>query len=134
MATQTKPSTFSYRKTILFGFGFLGISVIWPVFNRFIPLFLQAGNPAYEAQLLAEGRTIPDVVGFALAPSLAFFIMTWDNLINVFVQPWVGAKSDRTWNRFGRRKGWILLGAPIAILGFISVPLRRRWRRLRFLF
>lgn len=122
MAVQTNTSTFSYRKTILFGFGFLGISVIWPVFNRFIPLFLQAGNPAYEAQLLAEGRTIPDVAGFALAPSLAFFIMTWDNLINVFVQPWVGAKSDQTWNRFGRRKGWILLGAPIAILGFVSVP------------
>lgn len=122
MAAQTNPSTFSYRKTILFGFGFLGISVIWPVFNRFIPLFLQAGNPAYEAQLLAQGRTIPDVAGFALAPSLAYFIMTWDNLINVFVQPWVGAKSDQTWNRFGRRKGWILLGAPIAILGFVSVP------------
>ncbi len=134
MATQTKPSTFSYRKTILFGFGFLGISVIWPVFNRFIPLFLQAGNPAYEAQLLAEGRTIPDVVGFALAPSLAFFIMTWDNLINVFVQPWVGAKSDRTWNRFGRRKGGFCWAHPSPFWGLSRCRLRQRWRRLRFLF
>lgn len=115
-------SKFSYRKTILFGFGFLGISVVWPIFNRFIPLFLQAGNPAYEQQLLAEGREIPNIIGFGLAPSLAFFIMTWDNLINVFVQPWVGARSDRTWNRFGRRKGWILLGLPIALIGFIAVP------------
>lgn len=113
---------FSYRKTILFGFGFLGISVVWPIFNRFIPLFLQAGNPIYEQQLLAKGDTIPNIVGFGLAPSLAFFIMTWDNLINVFVQPWVGARSDRTWNRFGRRKGWILLGAPIALIGFVAVP------------
>jgi maltose/moltooligosaccharide transporter len=115
-------SKFSYRKTILFGFGFLGISVVWPIFNRFIPLFLQAGNPAYEQQLLAEGREIPNIIGFGLAPSLAFFIMTWDNLINVFVQPWVGARSDQTWNRFGRRKGWILLGLPIALIGFIAVP------------
>lgn len=115
-------SKFSYRKTILFGFGFLGISVVWPIFNRFIPLFLQAGNPIYEQQLLAKGDTIPNIVGFGLAPSLAFFIMTWDNLINVFVQPWVGARSDRTWNRFGRRKGWILLGLPIALIGFIAVP------------
>ena len=48
--------------------------------------------------------------------------MTWDNIINMFVQPWVGAKSDQTWNRFGRRKPWILIGAPIALLGFVFIP------------
>ncbi len=114
--------TFSYRKTLIVGFGFLGISIIWPIFNQFIPIFLQAGNPEFEAQLLAAGREIPSVVGFGLAPSLALFIMTWDNIINVFVQPWVGAKSDQTWNRFGRRKGWVLLGVPIAVVGFTLIP------------
>ncbi|MDP2776789.1 MAG: MFS transporter, partial [Anaerolineales bacterium] len=113
---------FSYGKTFLLGFGFLGISIIWPIFNQYIPLFLQAGNPEFERQLLAEGRAIPDIVGFGLAPSLALFIMTWDNIINMFVQPWVGAKSDQTWNRFGRRKPWILIGAPIALLGFVFIP------------
>ena len=113
---------FSYGRTLLLGFGFLGISIIWPIFNQYIPLFLQAGNPEFERQLLAEGRAIPDIVGFGLAPSLALFIMTWDNIINMFVQPWVGAKSDQTWNRFGRRKPWILLGAPIALLGFVFIP------------
>ena len=57
-----------------------------------------------------------------LGPALALFIMTWDNLINVFVQPWVGAKSDQTWNRFGRRKPWILLGVPVALVGFTLIP------------
>lgn len=113
---------FDYRRTLIVGLGFLGISIVWPIFNQFIPIFLQAGNPEYERQLLEAGREVPAVVGFALAPSLALFIMTWDNLINVFLQPWVGARSDRTWNRFGRRKPWILLGAPIAALGFIFVP------------
>ncbi len=113
---------FPWSKTFILGFGFLGISIIWPIFNQYIPLFLQAGNPEFNAQLLAEGRKIPDIVGFALPPSLALFIMTWDNIINIFVQPWVGAKSDRTWNRFGRRKSWILIGAPIAVLGFIFIP------------
>lgn len=116
-------SRFDYKKTAIVGFGFLGISIIWPIFNQYIPLFLQAGNPEFEQQLLAAGREIPDIVGFALPPSLALFIMTWDNLINVFVQPWVGERSDHTWNRFGRRKGWILLGAPIAVIGFVSIPL-----------
>ncbi len=113
---------FNYGKTFLIGFGFLGISIIWPIFNQYIPIFLQAGNPEFERQLLAEGRAIPNIAGFGLAPSLALFIMTWDNIINMFVQPWVGARSDQTWNRLGRRKPWILLGAPIAILGFIFIP------------
>jgi maltose/moltooligosaccharide transporter len=118
MSTQKFP----WGKTFLLGFGFLGISIIWPIFNQYIPLFLQAGNPEFERQLLAEGRSIPAIAGFGLAPSLALFIMTWDNIINMFVQPWVGAKSDQTWNRFGRRKPWILLGAPIALLGFVFIP------------
>lgn len=115
--------SFSYRKTFIVGFGFLGISIIWPIFNQYVPIFLQAGNPEFERELLAAGRAIPDVSGFALSPALAFFIMTWDNIINVFIQPWVGERSDHTWNRFGRRKGWILLGVPIAVLGFIFVPI-----------
>ncbi|NOY98529.1 MAG: SLC45 family MFS transporter [Chloroflexi bacterium] len=113
---------FPWGRTFLIGFGFLGISIIWPVFNQYIPIFLQAGNPEFERQLLAAGRAIPDIKGFGLAPSLALFIMTWDNLLNMFIAPWAGAKSDNTWNRFGRRKGWILLGAPIALLGFIFIP------------
>ncbi len=113
---------FSYRKTIIVGFGFLGISIIWPIFNQFIPIFLQAGNPEFVRQLQAAGREVPDVVGFGLTPALALFIMTWDNIINVFIQPWVGAKSDQTWNRFGRRKPWILIGVPIAVIGFVMVP------------
>ncbi|GAB4268936.1 MAG: SLC45 family MFS transporter [Candidatus Promineifilaceae bacterium] len=117
-----KEQSFDYRKTLIIGFGFLGISIIWPIFNQFIPIFLQAGNPEFERQLLEAGREIPKVVGFGLSPALALFIMTWDNIINVFVQPWVGAKSDRTWNRFGRRKSWILLGVPIAVVGFVLIP------------
>lgn len=115
-------TNFPYGKTLLVGFGFLGISIIWPMFDQFLPIFLQAGNPEFERQLLAEGREIPKVIGFGLAPSLALFVMTWDNLINIFIQPWVGARSDRTWNRFGRRKGWILLGLPFAMLGFVFLP------------
>ena len=113
---------FSYSKTFIIGFGFLGISIIWPIFNQFVPIFLQAGNPEFTQQLLAEGRAVPDVVGLGLSPALALFIMTWDNLLNIFVQPWVGARSDRTWTRFGRRKPWILVGLPIAVVGFTLLP------------
>ncbi|MDX1415789.1 MAG: MFS transporter [Candidatus Promineifilaceae bacterium] len=113
---------FTYKKTFVVGFGFLGISIIWPIFNQFIPIFLQAGNPEFERQLLETGREIPQVVGFGLTPALALFIMTWDNLINVFLQPWVGAKSDNTWTRLGRRKPWIIVGVPVAVIGFTLIP------------
>jgi Na+/melibiose symporter-like transporter len=40
----------------------------------------------------------------------------------MFIAPWAGSLSDRTWNRLGRRKMWILIGAPIALLAFVFVP------------
>lgn len=126
MTTAAQPmddlKKFSYKKTFIVGFGFLGISIIWPIFNQFIPIFLQAGNPEFERQLLEAGRELPQVVGFGLTPALALFIMTWDNLINVFIQPWVGAKSDGTWTRIGRRKPWIIIGVPIAVIGITLIP------------
>ena len=95
---------FDWKKTFVLGFGFLGISVIWPLFNSLIPPFLEdLGLSAF-------------VVGF---------ILTWDNLINMFVQPWVGARSDRTRSRWGRRKPWLMAGAPLAAVFFMLVPFVR---------
>lgn len=107
---------FPWGRTFLVGFGFFGISILWPIFNQWVPLILQVGNPEFST-------SIANFKGFGLGPALAMFIMTWDNIINIFVQPWVGNRSDHTWNRFGRRKPWILLGLPIALLGFVSIPL-----------
>lgn len=114
---------FAFGKTMIIGMGFFGISLIWPVFNAFVPLFLQAGNPVYTQQLVEAGREAPALVGFGLAPVVAAFVMTWDNLLNIFIAPWAGAQSDKTWNRFGRRKPWIIVGTPIAIIGFALLPL-----------
>jgi len=107
---------FPWGRTFLVGFGFFGISILWPIFNQWVPLILQVGNPEFESKVV-------NFVGFGLGPALAMFIMTWDNIINIFVQPWVGNRSDHTWNRFGRRKPWVLLGLPIALLGFLSIPM-----------
>jgi maltose/moltooligosaccharide transporter len=49
--------------------------------------------------------------------------MTWDNLINIVVHPWAGVRSDHTWTRWGRRKPWILVGVPLAVIGLIALPL-----------
>ena len=93
---------FPYRRTLLLGFGFFGISIIWPLFNTFVPVFLKED--------------------FALSATMIGFIMTWDNYINMFVQPYVGERSDRTRSRWGRRKPWIMVGAPLAAIFFVAVP------------
>jgi maltose/moltooligosaccharide transporter len=43
-------------------------------------------------------------------------------LMGLLVQPIVGAASDRTWNRLGRRKPFILAGAIAAVLGMVLLP------------
>jgi maltose/moltooligosaccharide transporter len=93
---------FPYSRTFLLGFGFLGISLIWPIFNNYVPIFLRDR--------------------FGLSATLIGFIMTWDNYLNMFVQPVVGERSDRTRTRLGRRKPWMLVGAPLAAAFFILVP------------
>ncbi|MEW6566554.1 MAG: SLC45 family MFS transporter [Chloroflexota bacterium] len=96
---------FPYGKTFLLGFGFFGISIIWPLFNSLIPPMLE---------------------DLGLSAVVVGFILTWDNIINMFVQPWVGSRSDRTRSRFGRRKPWLMLGAPLAAIFFILVPFVRQ--------
>jgi maltose/moltooligosaccharide transporter len=95
---------FPWRKTFILGFGFFGINIIWPLFNSLIPPMLE---------------------DLGLAATVIGFIMTWDNIINLFFQPWVGSRSDRTHTRFGRRKPWLMLGAPLAAFFFILVPFVR---------
>ncbi len=104
MASSAKPAKMNWGYTFVVGFGFFGISIIWPIFNSLIP-------PMLEDLGLAAG-----VIGF---------ILTWDNILNMFLQPWVGERSDRTWTRFGRRKPWIMLGAPLAAVFFMLIPFVR---------
>ena len=94
---------FNYGKIFLLGFGFFGVSVIWTVYNAFVPLFL--ANK------------------FDLAPAFIGFFMTLDNIAAIFIQPPVGAWSDRLRTPIGRRIPFILIGAPVGALVFGIIPL-----------
>jgi len=43
-------------------------------------------------------------------------------IMGLLIQPFVGAASDRTWNRFGRRIPYLLIGAIAAALGMMLMP------------
>ncbi|MFN3741277.1 MAG: MFS transporter [Anaerolineales bacterium] len=96
-------SRFSYTKIFLLGFGFFGVSVVWGVYNAFVPIFL------------AER--------FHLAPAVIGFFMTLDNIAALFIQPPVGAWSDRLRTPLGRRLPFLLIGAPISAIAFGLIPL-----------
>jgi MFS family permease len=94
---------FNYGKLFLLGFGFFGVSVIWTVYNAFVPLFL--ANK------------------FNLSPAFIGFFMTLDNIAALFIQPPVGAWSDRLRTPLGRRMPFILIGAPVGALAFGIIPI-----------
>ncbi len=94
---------FNYGKIFLLGFGFFGVSVIWTIYNAFVPLFL--ANK------------------FGLSPAWIGFFMTLDNIAALFIQPPVGAWSDRLRTPIGRRMPFILIGAPVGALAFGLIPM-----------
>ena len=94
---------FNYGKIFLLGFGFFGVSVIWGIYNAFVPIFLSEK--------------------FGLPVIMVGFFMTLDNIAALLIQPPVGAWSDRLRTPIGRRMPFILIGAPISALAFGLIPI-----------
>ena len=82
-------------------FGFLGIQFGWA---------LQLGNMSAIYEYL--GATPDEIPILWLAAPLT----------GLLVQPVVGYLSDRTWNRFGRRRPYFLTGAILASIALIAMP------------
>jgi len=97
-----EPKRMSYLKTFLLGFGFFGVSVIWSVYNAFVPLFLDER--------------------FGLQAGFISFIMVLDNIAALIIQPPLGVFSDRLRSPIGRRLPFVVVGAPVAAAMFGLIP------------
>lgn len=98
-------SDFSYGKIFVLGLGFGVISLTWSIYNAYVPLILES---------MMEGVSFLNTkVGM---------IMTLDNIAAISLIPLIGALSDRTWTRIGRRMPFLLFGMPIAALFFAVIP------------
>ncbi|MEA3287453.1 MAG: MFS transporter [Candidatus Marinimicrobia bacterium] len=106
---------FSYGRLLLLGFGFMGTTILWGIYNAYVPIFLQAGREGFASSA--------GVNGFGMSATATGFIMTLDNIAALFILPFIGAWSDRIRTRIGRRKPFIAMGAPLAFIGFIGIPL-----------
>lgn len=95
----------NYGRLFVLGLGFMSISLSWAVYNAFVPIFLDSALPE-----------------IALKGLLIGFIMTFDNLASITLQPFFSARSDSTWNRFGRRMPYLMAGIPIAAVAITLIP------------
>lgn len=89
------------KKTWLLGFGFFSISITWALYNAFVPFFLDP---------------------YLKSAAWIGFMMTIDNYFALFLQPWIGNRSDRTVSRFGKRMPYLLIGMPLAALFVVLIP------------
>lgn len=82
-------------------FGFLGIQFGWG---------LQVANmsPIYK-YLHAEESSLP-------------YLWLAGPITGLIIQPIIGSMSDRTWNRFGRRRPYFLVGAILASIALFVMP------------
>lgn len=93
---------FSWGRTFLIGFGFLGISLVWALYNSYVPILLKDS--------------------FALTSLWIGAVMTVNNGVTTALLPVFGSMSDRTWTRLGRRGPYIAAGTPIAAALFAAIP------------
>jgi MFS family permease len=106
----------NYGRTFVLGLAFCGLQILFAVYNAYMPIFLQSGRPDFAAAAAIEG-------GFGLGAGATGLIMSLENLAAILILPFIGALSDATASRLGRRKPYLLAGAPITALAFASLPL-----------
>lgn len=137
MAEKMKLDT---KRTLLIGFGFMASSIAWAIYDPYVSKLLsekltdsnfifQMGQhlaeryPSLLSFMQAQGENVNAVGGgFTLVPLFVGIIMTFDNIFGVIFQPLFGRVSDRTHSRFGKRRPFIFIGAPIAAVLFVLIP------------
>ena len=140
MAKKKKKMKLNYGKTLLIGFAFMASSIAWGVYDPYITTLLNKilGESAliagWSAKLVekfpillefmqAQGEDVGSAAtGFTLVPLFIGIIMTFDNIFGVVFQPTFGKISDRCHTRIGKRKPFILIGAPLAAVIFAIIP------------
>ena len=128
------------KRTILTGFGFMASSIAWAIYDPYITKILNklltesAMITSWSAKLneafpllarFAESQG-QDVNlaggGITLVPLFIGIIMTFDNIFGVIFQPTFGKLSDRTHSKLGKRRPFIIFGAPVSAFLFAVIP------------
>ena len=93
----------NYKRTILVGMAFFLITAFWQAYDAIIPLILTNH--------------------FGLPQSVSGAVMSFDNILAVFLLPLFGAFSDKVNTKLGKRTPFILIGSVIAMVTFVGLTL-----------
>ncbi|MBO5463194.1 MAG: MFS transporter [Clostridia bacterium] len=126
--------------TILTGFAFLSTSIAWAIYDPYITKILNRllSESAWITQLSQKLNEIFPVLaefaktqgqdvstaggGITLVPLFIGVIMTFDNIFGVIFQPAFGKLSDRCRSKLGKRRPFIVYGAPVSAAIFALIP------------
>lgn len=69
-----------------------------------------------------DAQVPPLVQEYVSSAAVIGLVMGIDNVVGIFLAPWVGHRSDRTRTRLGRRLPYLLALTPIAAVAFTLLP------------
>lgn len=136
-----KNGKLNVKNTILTGFGFLAASIAWAIYDPYITKILNhlLSDSAWVTSLSAKlNESVPFLArlaaaqgenvnlaggGITLVPLFIGIIMTFDNIFGVIFQPTFGKLSDRCHSKLGKRRPFIVFGAPVCAVLFALIPL-----------
>ena len=135
-----KKQKLNYKLTILTGFGFMASSIAWAIYDPYVTKILNRllSTSDFVTNLSAKlnealpwlanlARAQGEDVGFGtsitLVPLFIGIIMTFDNIFGVIFQPTFGKLSDRCHSKLGKRRPFIVTGAPISAVLFALIPI-----------
>ncbi|MET0235005.1 MAG: MFS transporter [Kibdelosporangium sp.] len=91
---------------------------------RGIVFFCALGVFAQESMWTFYDSQVPPLLREHVASAAVVgLLMGMDNLLGIFVQPWMGNRSDNTRTRWGRRMPYIAVVMPLSAVFFLAIPL-----------
>jgi MFS family permease len=91
--------------------------------NRRITFFIALALFAQESTWNFYDNQVPALLReHVSSAALIGALMGMDNLFGIFVQPWIGNRSDNTRTRWGRRIPYLAVGMPLAAVIFAFLP------------
>ena len=133
------PLKLNIKRTMLIGFAFFGILLLWQVYDSWCPTFLselfaKAFSPQYDSlrQITIENGYSPLAVQNAIKECNAIIedqqylvgiMMAIDNLAALILLPIFGMISDKTKSPIGKRMPYILIGTFVCAVAFPFIPI-----------
>ena len=136
---EAKPLKLNMKRTMLIGFAFFGILLLWQVYDSWCPtllseLFAKTFYPEYvelRTHTLANGYTAQEVNDAIIKCNDIIervqypvgIMMAIDNLAALILLPIFGNLSDKTHTKIGKRMPYILAGTFACAVAFPFIPI-----------